>query len=76
VTDQIDQAQRFEQFRRDLAVRAARAGVPALSTPSGFGLCDDCADPIEAERRQALPGCKRCLTCQEAFERLARTYRK
>ena len=74
MSDQLDQAQAFEEFRRDLALRAARAGVPQLATPSGFGLCDDCGDPIERERIVVVPGCKRCLTCQEAFERLARTH--
>lgn len=38
---------------------------------SGPGLlfCDDCGDPIPAARRQACPGCTRCVACQAAFEK-------
>ncbi|MDZ4370207.1 MAG: TraR/DksA C4-type zinc finger protein [Phenylobacterium sp.] len=76
MTDQIDQAQVFEQFRRDLALRARRSGAHALARPSAFLLCDGCGDPIEAERRAVAPGARRCLTCQEAFERLSKTVRR
>ncbi|SUA36314.1 phage associated protein [Neisseria zoodegmatis] len=30
--------------------------------------CDDCGDPIPEARRQAVPGCTRCVYCQEYFE--------
>lgn len=74
MSDVIDQAQQFETFRRELGLRAARAGAARLATPRAFGLCDGCGDPIEAERRQALPGARKCLTCQEAAERRLRTH--
>lgn len=72
VSDIIDQAQRHEVFRRELALRAARAQAAQLAAPAAFGLCDDCGDAIEAARREALPGAKRCVHCQEAAERRLR----
>ncbi|MFN3582600.1 TraR/DksA C4-type zinc finger protein [Phenylobacterium sp.] len=75
MSDVIDQAQHFEAFRRDLAVRAARAGAHELASPAAFGLCEGCGDPIEAERRRAAPGARKCLLCQEAAERRLRTHR-
>jgi phage/conjugal plasmid C-4 type zinc finger TraR family protein len=74
MSDVLDLAQRHEQFRRELALRAVRAGAEELATPAAFGLCDDCSDLIDAERRKALPGARRCLFCQEAFERRLRTH--
>lgn len=74
MTDIADRAQQIEEFRRDLALRAQRSGAAELSRPSAFLLCDECADPIEAERRAALPGARTCITCQEAAERRRRTH--
>lgn len=31
--------------------------------------CEDCGDPIPEARRQAVPGCTRCVVCQEYFEK-------
>lgn len=84
MTDVFDRAQEADLFRRELAVsafkdnlaeRAFRAGVRQLAKPSAFLLCDDCGDPIDAERRKAVPACKRCVDCQEAAERRLRTHR-
>jgi phage/conjugal plasmid C-4 type zinc finger TraR family protein len=74
MSDEADLAQGHEEFRRQLALRAARADMPRLATPRAFGLCDDCGDPIEAERRQAVPGASRCLVCQERVEKRARLF--
>lgn len=30
--------------------------------------CEDCGCPIPAARRRAVPGCTRCVTCQQNFE--------
>lgn len=30
--------------------------------------CLDCDDPIPEARRQAAPGCQRCIDCQRIFE--------
>lgn len=39
--------------------------------PSGPGLshCEECAMPIPAARRRALPGVRLCVQCQEAQDR-------
>lgn len=68
MSDDVDRAQEFETFRRELGLRAARSGLDHLADPSGFGLCDDCGDAIEQARRKACPGARRCLSCQEARE--------
>lgn len=48
------------------AIDAVRARLP-----SGPGLshCEECGDEIPQERRQALPGVRLCIFCQEALER-------
>jgi len=33
--------------------------------------CEDCDEPIPEARRQAVPGCTRCVTCQTEHELLA-----
>lgn len=33
--------------------------------------CEDCGEPIPEKRRMAVPGCDRCVECQEFFERTA-----
>ena len=76
MSDDGDRAQVHEEFRRDLALRAARSGASRLAQPSAFGLCDDCGEAIDAARRQALPGARRCMACQMAAERRTRTHRK
>ena len=75
MSDDVDRAQEFETFRRELGLRAARSGLAHLTHPSGFGLCDGCGDPIEAARRKACPGARRCLSCQEAHEYRLRNIR-
>ncbi|MEQ8663936.1 MAG: DksA/TraR family C4-type zinc finger protein [Gammaproteobacteria bacterium] len=58
VQDQIDQsvADAVERARRALAAGDGRAD------------CADCGEPIPAARRQALPGVRRCVACQEAHD--------
>lgn len=47
-------------------VASHRAGQPKGESNT---LCQDCGDPIPDARRKAAPGCRRCVSCQEAFER-------
>jgi DnaK suppressor protein len=35
----------------------------------GYGVCQDCAGPIEYSRLQASPAAARCLVCQQRHER-------
>jgi phage/conjugal plasmid C-4 type zinc finger TraR family protein len=58
VQDQIDQsvADAVEHARRALAGGSARTE------------CEDCAAVIPEARRQAVPGVRRCVACQEAHD--------
>ncbi|MFH1027690.1 MAG: TraR/DksA C4-type zinc finger protein [Pseudomonadota bacterium] len=32
--------------------------------------CEDCGEQIPEGRRRAIPGCKRCMSCQTEFEKI------
>ncbi len=49
----------------DDAVRRARSRLP--QGPS-LHECEDCGETIPAARRKALPGVRRCLSCQALFD--------
>ena len=65
MADQIDQAQ-----EQDAAYLQAALERAAANRPSGPSLerCEDCGERIPERRRQAVQGCTRCISCQEAFE--------
>lgn len=75
MTDIADFAQKLEDADREraLAIPLAAARRTMHAGDSG-GLCAVCFHDIETERLAVLPGAIRCLTCQEAHERLRRTY--
>lgn len=58
VQDQIDASV-------DDAVKHARSRLP-----HGESLreCEECGEPIPEPRRRALPGVRRCIVCQAAFD--------
>lgn len=67
MSDDADRAQVMEIREREQGIAAARgAADPAFRWA---GDCVECFDPIEEERASAAPGARRCLLCQEAFER-------
>ena len=43
--------------------RVGQVAGPALSH------CEDCGEPIPAERRAAVAGCRRCIDCQMLREK-------
>jgi len=68
--DQFDRATQLEEQQREAALaqvlhRAQNAGESALH-------CIDCGVDIPEARRQAVPGCQRCIDCQEDHERRKR----
>ncbi|WP_199103181.1 TraR/DksA family transcriptional regulator [Aquitalea sp. ASV11] len=67
MTDFYDRAQELEQKQRDAALRHQEAA----SRPLGASLthCDDCGKAIPQKRREASPGCTRCISCQTLAER-------
>lgn len=63
--DDIDRAQEAtDQFLNSVL------GEHQRHRPTGPGLeeCEDCNDPIPLRRREAQPGCTRCINCQHNFE--------
>jgi phage/conjugal plasmid C-4 type zinc finger TraR family protein len=48
------------------AIRRARSRLPK---GPGCSRCEECDAPIPAARRKAVPGVRRCVDCQEAFDR-------
>ncbi len=63
--DEIDQAQHHNEWHQRLALKQAQA--KASTQPSRLE-CLDCEEPIPEARRQAVPGCKRCIDCQTLHE--------
>ena len=75
MTDVVDQAQEFEQMRRDEGLRAALADAHRRPEVCVRILaCIGCDEPIDAERLDACPAAVRCLDCQEAWERFQRLF--
>jgi phage/conjugal plasmid C-4 type zinc finger TraR family protein len=64
--DMVDLAHEYEEQQRVLALRAI--GKPPGTEPSRWD-CEDCLEAIPAARRVAVPGCTRCVECQERVER-------
>lgn len=73
--DQADLADQYLEDYLERAISAAR-GVPQTidrMRPTAIH-CIDCDDKIPARRRNAIIGCKRCVSCQTDFEQRARCY--
>lgn len=70
--DEADKAQ--QEVDRQLATtitnREAVRDIK-LAQPSADN-CSDCGVDIPAERKLAVPGCQRCISCKEKFEILQR----
>lgn len=66
MTDIADKASESEDLF--LAEALYKAGRPSEYQGESNYECDDCGDPIPEARRQAVPGCTRCVYCQEYFE--------
>lgn len=77
LTDPIDIGSRTAEQANDDAVRdelaRARAGLaPAKSwRQASAKRCVDCDTPIPEDRRRAMSGVKRCIECQEIYDRRA-----
>jgi phage/conjugal plasmid C-4 type zinc finger TraR family protein len=63
--DEADLAQQSSDFHLNLALQKHRGRSNSGELSSH---CDDCGDKIPAARRRALPGCRRCVGCQQAAE--------
>ncbi|MGE4334544.1 MAG: TraR/DksA family transcriptional regulator [Pigmentiphaga sp.] len=65
MADDADRAQAQMEMEEGWRQAARRRGGPAGHGPTE---CIDCGEEIPLARRQAVPGCKRCVNCQEMFE--------
>ncbi|ABR85586.1 MULTISPECIES: TraR/DksA C4-type zinc finger protein [Pseudomonas aeruginosa group] len=65
MADLADRANELVLARLD-GLLAAR---PALVIRESAEECQDCGEPIPQARRQAVPGCNRCIDCQARHER-------
>lgn len=63
MTDNVDQAQAFEQMRRNHALQRH-----VMKPQTGTIICVDCDLKIPAQRRKAQPSARRCTFCQDQLE--------
>ncbi|EPM3685316.1 TraR/DksA family transcriptional regulator [Escherichia coli] len=71
MTEIIDQASALEEMMREQAIAAHRINRNAVSAEH----CVDCGDEIPDLRREKVPGCQRCSSCQQDEELRMKTGR-
>lgn len=64
MTDIFDRASELEELHREAALAAHRDRPIGQS----YSHCEDCGDEIPEKRRKAVPGCRRCIHCQQSYE--------
>ena len=64
---QIDQACEIEEMHRRLALEEQARKSQAAAAVSAYE-CEECGEPIPEARRQAVPGCRCCIDCQQIEE--------
>jgi phage/conjugal plasmid C-4 type zinc finger TraR family protein len=52
--------------RKESGVRSKEQNLTPHSSP--LTVCEDCGEEIPEKRRRAVPGCRRCIDCQEKLE--------
>lgn len=60
----IDAASELEEMQREQAIAAHRIDRNAVSATH----CVECDEAIPQARREAVPGCRTCASCQEEIE--------
>lgn len=65
MADIIDNASTLEDLQRDAALSMHRLNHSAVSATH----CEECGELLIPERRDAFPGCKKCVSCQEDEEK-------
>jgi phage/conjugal plasmid C-4 type zinc finger TraR family protein len=76
--DNMDLADMADQQIED-RLRSALAHTQSLKSLSlakaGYSMtCDECGEPIPAERHKALPGCATCVDCANLLEQANRLW--
>jgi len=64
--DEADFAQEMSDRYRNAAIAVV---LDRAVTGESLGECQDCGIEIPEARRKAVPGCTRCVACQEISER-------
>lgn len=70
----IELAERRVELERAAGIARIQAAVRSQYTAeetTGPRFCD-CGEPIPEARRQAMPGCRRCIDCETFIERQGR----
>jgi phage/conjugal plasmid C-4 type zinc finger TraR family protein len=80
MTDIFDRAAELELRQREDAVARQRDEALARNQASAASLgvrdCVDCELPIPTKRRKAIPGCTRCIECEQAVEARSKLMRR
>ena len=63
--DLADQAAALETEMREAALQQVQAQAGGTFRRSH---CEDCGSLIPPARKEAVPGCTRCVLCQQYFE--------
>lgn len=69
MTDVSDLATKREEELREDALQTMRRARDVASSQPSAQTCDRCGEPIPEARREAVPGCRRCTSCQALLER-------
>jgi phage/conjugal plasmid C-4 type zinc finger TraR family protein len=68
MADDLDRAAEYEALRLKVALENHFAQARDMAEADGDGICIDCGEPIPEARQRALPGCRRCIECQQRYE--------
>lgn len=69
--DFCDRAQKSEDYHRQQSLDRIRGAVGGSAAVSLLN-CIGCGDEIPEIRRKAVPGCTRCVSCQQELEAIPR----
>jgi len=69
MTDVIDQGCRFEAQFTEMAIANQRARAHRAEQRESAHECGECGEPIPEKRREKVPGCQYCTTCQELADK-------
>jgi len=68
MADQLDLAQELDARFRNQALIARKKKAEATGVMESRADCIDCEEEIPEGRRLAIPGCTRCIDCQQEWE--------
>jgi phage/conjugal plasmid C-4 type zinc finger TraR family protein len=68
MSDVIDQGCRFETQFNEMAIANQLATSRQDPQRESAQECGECGDSIPTERREKVPGCQYCTTCQHLAE--------